>query len=90
MCTDCEQHQKVCGPFGLIFVSAWEESVSNKYEHLTPHHPQDQDEKIKLHWKNNTWNQNKRIPTVHTSQTDVYRKARNEDPHQTTRYIEKN
>jgi hypothetical protein len=81
-CTDCEQQQKVCGPFGLIFLSDWKESVSNKYERLTTHNPQDQDEKINVHWKYNIWNHNKRIPTVHMSQTDVYRKTRIEDPHQ--------
>ena len=81
----CEQQQDVCGPSGLNFLTHWEESVTIKYERLTPHHPKYQDEKIKVHWKYNTWDRNKRIPSVHTSQADVYRKTRNEYLHQTTR-----
>jgi len=86
---NCEQQQNVCGSSGLNFLSDWEESVMNKYERLTSLHPQDKDEKIKVHWKYNTWNHNKRVPTVHASQSDVHTKTRNDDPHQTTRYIQK-
>lgn len=76
-CTDCEQQQKVCGPFGLIFLNDWEESVSNKYERLTTHNPQDQVIENTTH----EITIKEYRPYIRLKQMFT-EKTRNEDPHQ--------